>query len=44
MAMSSEPESNYNALPYNLKQCDFNQFKNLNFRLLMSEQQNLYIN
>jgi hypothetical protein len=32
--------SNYNALPYNLKQCDFNQFKDLNFRLLMSEQQN----
>jgi hypothetical protein len=36
--------SNYNALPYNLKQFDFNQFKDLNFRLLMSEQQNSYIN
>jgi hypothetical protein len=36
--------SNYNALPYNLKQCDFNQFKDLNFRLLLSEQQNSYIN
>jgi hypothetical protein len=37
--------SNYNnALLYNLKQCDFNQFKDLNFRLLISEQQNSYIN
>jgi hypothetical protein len=36
--------TNYNALPYNLKQCDFNQFKELNIRLLMSEQQNSCIN
>jgi hypothetical protein len=36
--------SNYNALSFNLKQCDFNQFKDLNFRLLMSEQQKSYIN